>query len=230
MTPEQTKIDIDTLILSDIHLGFDLARVKDALAVLRKYKYRRLILNGDIFHGMDFKRLNRHHWHVLSAIRRATSSSDVIWIKGNHDHLVNILSNLLGVRIYNQYTWTEKGTKFICIHGHQFDRFISRNALISKLAVYLYNRVRRKEGKYHYITNFIKARTKSWLRLSSEVADGAISFALAHKANVIICGHTHLPMKMRKNGVYYYNGGSWVESPCSYITITGTEVKIEKID
>ena len=39
----------DTLILSDLHLGADMSRARDALRILRQLRYRRLILNGDIF-------------------------------------------------------------------------------------------------------------------------------------------------------------------------------------
>jgi metallophosphoesterase superfamily enzyme len=39
----------DTLIVSDLHLGADMSRARDALFILRQLRYRRLILNGDIF-------------------------------------------------------------------------------------------------------------------------------------------------------------------------------------
>ena len=39
----------DTLILSDVHLGADMSRARDALRVLQQNSYRRLILLGDIF-------------------------------------------------------------------------------------------------------------------------------------------------------------------------------------
>ena len=39
---------IDTLIVSDIHLGLDLSRPKKMLEAIDKYKFKRLILNGDI--------------------------------------------------------------------------------------------------------------------------------------------------------------------------------------
>ena len=50
---------IDTLILSDLHLGADMSRAREALRVLRRNKYRRLILLGDIFADLNFGRLKK---------------------------------------------------------------------------------------------------------------------------------------------------------------------------
>ena len=41
--------EVDTLIVSDVHLGTDLSRPDALLAVLKSYTFRRLILLGDIF-------------------------------------------------------------------------------------------------------------------------------------------------------------------------------------
>ena len=46
----------DTLLLSDVHLGSDISRARDALAVLDSCSYRRLILLGDIFSDLNFGR------------------------------------------------------------------------------------------------------------------------------------------------------------------------------
>lgn len=63
----------DTLLLSDVHLGSDISRARDALAVLESCTYRRLILLGDIFSDLNFGRLNGEHWMFL--FTRATSGS-----------------------------------------------------------------------------------------------------------------------------------------------------------
>ena len=46
----------DTLILSDLHLGADMSRAREALCVLKENRYRRLILLGDIFADLNFGR------------------------------------------------------------------------------------------------------------------------------------------------------------------------------
>jgi metallophosphoesterase superfamily enzyme len=57
----------DTLILSDLHLGADMSRAREALRVLQENQYRRLILLGDIFADLNFGRLKKEHWKFLAS-------------------------------------------------------------------------------------------------------------------------------------------------------------------
>src|SRR5579863_1170005 len=52
----------DTLILSDVHLGADTSRAREATCVLKENRFRRLILLGDIFADLNFRRLTKEHW------------------------------------------------------------------------------------------------------------------------------------------------------------------------
>ncbi|MFN5876361.1 MAG: hypothetical protein ACK45E_08790, partial [Ignavibacteria bacterium] len=45
------RLDVDTLIVSDIHLGSDVSRAKPLVQLLRTHTFKRLILNGDVFDG-----------------------------------------------------------------------------------------------------------------------------------------------------------------------------------
>jgi len=79
----------DTLILSDVHLGSELSRARDALDVLESHRFRRLILLGDIFADLNFRRLTSEHWMFLTHIRKLSNPKrrvEVVWVEGNHDH------------------------------------------------------------------------------------------------------------------------------------------------
>ncbi|MFZ0798307.1 MAG: metallophosphoesterase, partial [Terriglobales bacterium] len=88
----------DTLILSDLHLGADMSRAREALGVLRENQYRRLILLGDIFADLNFGRLKKEHWKFLGFIRKLSNPKRtvvVVWVEGNHDQgLAEIMSHL----------------------------------------------------------------------------------------------------------------------------------------
>jgi len=103
----------DTLILSDLHLGADISRARDAMRVLQQNRYRRLILNGDIFADLNFARLKKEHWKFLGFIRKLSNPKrnvEVVWVEGNHDHgLTQIMSHLVGVRAYHEYSWEYQG-------------------------------------------------------------------------------------------------------------------------
>ena len=113
----------DTLILSDLHLGADMSRAREALRVLRENQYRRLILLGDIFADLNFGRLKKEHWKFLGFIRKLSNPKrnvEVVWVEGNHDHgLAPIMSHLVGVRVYQEYQWQYQGLRHIAVHGHQ---------------------------------------------------------------------------------------------------------------
>src|SRR6202043_3448460 len=124
MTPQiyDTQID-DTLILSDLHLGADMSRAREALCVLRENQYRRLILLGDIFADLNFGRLKKEHWKFLGFIRKLSNAQrkvEVVWVEGNHDQrLTEIMSDLVGVRVRQEYQWDYQGLRRIAVHGPQ---------------------------------------------------------------------------------------------------------------
>jgi UDP-2,3-diacylglucosamine pyrophosphatase LpxH len=223
------KTKVDTLIISDIHLGFKFSRVAKLIAVLDGYRFKRLILNGDIFDDLNLTRLNSEHWEVLSLFRHLSKYAEVVWVIGNHDGRADILSRLIGVNVHNDYVWSAGKKKCLAIHGHQYDRFISQNPIISGLASVLFYFLKRFEGKNEIITDWIKKHNRSWLRLSDEVASGAIKYAKTRGANYVFCGHTHLARKLELSGIKYWNSGCWVESPSHLITLKGEQVVLKAI-
>src|SRR6266702_4077075 len=114
----------DTVILSDLHLGSEVSRAEAALQMLKAVSFSRLILLGDIFCDLNFRRLKKDHWQFLSLIRKLSNPKrglEVIWVEGNHDRgLAQLMSHLVGVRVYEEYSWHHRGVKYRGIHGHQF--------------------------------------------------------------------------------------------------------------
>ena len=111
----------NTLILSDLHLGAETSHAREATRVLKENRFQRLILLGDIFADLNFARLTKEHWKFLGYIRKLSNPKrniEVVWVEGNHDHgLTNIMSHLVGVRVYQRYAWQYDGLQHIAIHG-----------------------------------------------------------------------------------------------------------------
>src|SRR5215475_9929032 len=99
----------NTLILSDLHLGAETSHAREATSLLKEKRFERLILLGDIFADLNFARLTKDHWKFLGCIRKLSNPKrgiEVVWVEGNHDHgLANIMSHLVGVRVYQAYRW-----------------------------------------------------------------------------------------------------------------------------
>jgi len=225
----------DTLILSDLHLGADMSRAREALRVLQENQYRRLILLGDIFADLNFGRLKKEHWKFLGFIRKLSNPKrkvEVVWVEGNHDHgLSEIMSHLVGVRVYQEYQWEYHGIRHLAVHGHQFDGFVVSNVRVSYLiGTLLYLQLQKWDSKNKSLTRFLDRLGTSWQRLSAKVAAGALAHARHRQATRIFCGHTHAALHKRddQHGIDYYNCGAWIDAHPSYITVGDEGVQIHE--
>ena len=69
-------------------------------------------------------------------------------MEGNHDQgLTDIMSHLVGVRVYQQYVWNYAGVRHLAIHGHQFDRLVANNLRLNYLGTLLYLQLEKLDLK-----------------------------------------------------------------------------------
>ena len=222
----------DTLILSDLHLGSDVSRAEDAMELLETVDFRQLILLGDIFSDLDFRRLKREHWDFLSCIRRLSNPKQrrrIVWVEGNHDHgLSNVMSHLVGVPVYQRYVWEYGGKRHLAIHGHQFDRFVNENILLSRFFEKFYETSQRLDSEQQRLSRWFDRFSTRWLRLSDKVAEGALSYAAAGQAERVFCGHTHEALERTRGSIEYFNSGSWTDQRATFLTVDLKGVKIHE--
>jgi UDP-2,3-diacylglucosamine pyrophosphatase LpxH len=225
-------LQANTLILSDLHLGAETSHAREATRVLRESRFQRLILLGDIFADLNFARLTKDHWKFLGYIRKLSNPKrniEVVWVEGNHDHgLANIMSHLVGVRVYEHYSWEYRGLRHIAIHGHQFDGFQVNRVRLSRWGTSLYLQLQKLDFKSKPVARMIDRLNTRWLRMSRKVAEGALNYARHHDADRIFCGHTHQATHVEKDGIDYYNSGGWVDSKLTYLTIDEQGVQIHE--
>jgi UDP-2,3-diacylglucosamine pyrophosphatase LpxH len=224
----------NTLILSDLHLGAETSRAREATQLLKQSRFRRLILLGDIFADLNFARLTKDHWKFLGYIRKLSNPKrqiEVVWVEGNHDHgLANIMSHLVGVRVYEHYRWEYCGLRHIAIHGHQFDGFQVNRLRLSRWGTGLYLQLQKLDFKSKPVARLIDRLNTRWLRMSPKVSVGALAFARHHRAERIFCGHTHEALHAEQDGIDYYNSGAWVDSRLTYLTIDEKGVQIHEFN
>jgi UDP-2,3-diacylglucosamine pyrophosphatase LpxH len=220
----------DTIIISDLHLGSEVSRAKSALRLLKSASFNRLILLGDIFSDLNFGRLKKEHWQFLGYIRKLSNPKrqiEVVWVEGNHDHgLAQVMSHLVGIRVYQEYAWEFNGIRHLAIHGHQFDRFVSGNKVVSGFLSALHLAMQKMSFGKKRLTGFIERFDTVWLRLSAQVATGAIAHAKSRNAQRVFCGHTHEALSLKRDGIEYYNTGSWTQDKATYIAIDQSGVRV----
>ena len=88
---------------------------------------RELVINGDIFDDLNFKRLTKRHFACLKIIRRNSDRDDfhLVWVRGNHDGPADIISHIVGVDILDEYVYSNGRLQLLILHGDQFDTFIT---------------------------------------------------------------------------------------------------------
>lgn len=221
----------DAVIVSDLHLGSNVCQAKrlaDFFGQIHSGEIltKQLILNGDVFDSWDFRRLNKHHWKVLSAIRSLSDHVRTIWLNGNHDGPAEIISHLLGVEVAEEYIFESGDKKVLALHGDRFDNFIADHPILTCFADRLY----RWLQKIHvYWARNAKRCSKTFLRCSDQIEVRAKEYASKKGCDIVCCGHTHLEMA-RPGPVGYFNSGCWTEIPCTYLCVINGNVEVKHFE
>lgn len=224
----------DAIVISDLHLGSGVCQAKaivDFLEMIyfRRLRTQRLILNGDVFDSIDFRRLKKSHWKVLSLLRKLADEIDVVWVCGNHDGSAEVVSHLLGLEVVDEIVVQSGDKQVLLLHGHQFDQFIDRYPMATRLADNLY-RVLQKIDRSHRFAKMAKRRSKTFLRSTEKIRSGAVNRAKELDADVVCCGHTHLPVAFPEDPLPYFNSGCWTETPCHYLSLADGVVSLHAFD
>lgn len=213
----------DAVIISDLHLGSEVCQARELCDFLDGVRARRLILAGDVFDSLDFRRLRKHHWGVLSKIRSMSDETEVVWINGNHDGSAEIVSHLLGTPVVDEYVFTTGGLKVLVLHGHVFDRFIADHPFLTRAGDWFYRTLQRLDTS-HTWARVAKHSSKQYLRCRQQIKDSAVEYARRCGCDVVVCGHVHAAEEDVGKG--YYNCGCWTEKPQHYLTVRGGQIKL----
>jgi UDP-2,3-diacylglucosamine pyrophosphatase LpxH len=221
---------LDAVILSDLHLGSDNSQARPLSRLLqtihdRELPTARLILNGDVFDSIDFRRLKKHHWKVLSLVRKLSDEVETIWICGNHDGSADIISHLLGVEVRDDYVLETGGRRVLLFHGHVFDEFLDNHPILSRVADAVYFFLQWID-RSHYLAKVAKKGSKTFLRCAKKIEEGAIALAAKRGCDAVCCGHTHHAVVNTDGPVHYFNSGCWTEKPCTYLTVQDGDIRL----
>ena len=177
-----------------------------------------------------FRRLTKEHWELLSHIRKLSNPKrkvEVVWVEGNHDlGLTEVMSHLVGVKVYQEYQWKYAGKRYLAIHGHQYDSFLVCNASLSAAGEWVYMYLQKLDSKSKLISRFLDRQNSKWMRLSPKVATGALAYARLRGVDVVFCGHTHMAMQAQSKGIRYFNSGCWTTEDPTYITVDELGVEV----
>jgi UDP-2,3-diacylglucosamine pyrophosphatase LpxH len=220
----------DCLVISDLHLGSDICQAKllEEFLTWAVEHCDQLVINGDIFDDLNFKRLTKRHFACLKVIRRNTDRTDfrLVWVRGNHDGPIDIISHVVGVDIQDEYVFDNHRIRLLILHGDQFDTIVTFSPLLTDLACAVFYFIQK--WMPHKASRFIRRISKKFQRNSQLIERRAVEYARDRGFHFVTCGHTHLPFVARHDDVLYLNSGTWTESPpCPFVSVLGEEVRLE---
>ncbi|HKI19854.1 MAG TPA: UDP-2,3-diacylglucosamine diphosphatase [Isosphaeraceae bacterium] len=229
LAPQTDASHYDCLVISDLHLGSDVCQAKllEEFLLWAVEHCDQLVINGDIFDDLNFKRLTKRHFACLKIIRRNSDRDDfhLVWVRGNHDGPADIVSHIVGVEILDEYVYRNHQIQLLILHGDQFDAFTTDYPWLTEIACGLFYFIQKYMP--HRAARWIRRGTKRWQRNSELIERRAVEYARSHGFRYVTCGHTHLAKETRHDDVRYVNSGTWTESPpCPFVAVSGSEVRL----
>jgi UDP-2,3-diacylglucosamine pyrophosphatase LpxH len=226
--PESTIYDC--IVISDLHLGSDVcqARLLEEFLIWAVDHCRELVINGDIFDDLNFKRLTKRHFACLKVIRRNSDRDDlrVVWVRGNHDGPADIVGHIVGVDILDEYVYDNGDVRLLILHGDQFDTITTGFPLLTEVACGVFYFIQK--WMPHSAARWIRRISKKFQRNSQLIQRRASEYAAGRGFRFITCGHTHLPLVAESEGVLYLNSGTWTEAPpCPFVVVHGGDIWLD---
>jgi UDP-2,3-diacylglucosamine pyrophosphatase LpxH len=237
-------VKVRTLFLSDIHLGYKHARVRELSEFLKGIDADRIVLVGDIIDALSLgQRLfwTVEHTNVVRALlAKRRSGARLIYIPGNHDASLAMFAEVLNDQLEVHREWVHRtalGKRLLVTHGDRFDGIVTCAPWLTRLGDALYyvvvalshgvNNLRSRMGKpYWPFVERIKLGIGTSLRYIERFEEVATSHARAEGYDGIVCGHIHRANLRQIDGTVYCNTGDWVESCSALIETLDGELQL----
>jgi UDP-2,3-diacylglucosamine pyrophosphatase LpxH len=216
--------------ISDFHLGTQGCRAATLLDFLQHHSAENLYLVGDIVDGW-----NRGRSWSFDSTQKAVVEEIANWRKrgsrievlpGNHDDssAADLVEALFGIlpRQAELIHRTADGRRMLVAHGHQFDRSPTSGRWLKGSHAYTVAlRINQWYGREwatrsqqpHSLSAYLRHRVKKVVRYLTDFDDRAVFEAVRrHRADGLICGHTHRAEQRLIGPIWYINDGDWVEN------------------
>lgn len=223
---------VDTVVISDVHLGTYGCHAKELVHYLRSIRAKRILLNGDIIDIWQFSKSyfpNSHMKVLKELMRHLSKGTEIYYIPGNHDEM---LRKFVGQRIGNfvidnKVVLDLDGKKTWVFHGDVFDVSMKHSKWIAKLGgmgydlLILFNRgvnlLLEKMGREKVsLSKKVKDSVKAAIAHVNDFENTVSEIGIESGYDHVICGHIHRPeittITTNKGSIEYMNSGDWVEN------------------
>ncbi len=227
-----SKRNLDVVVISDVHLGTYGCHAKELLNYLKSINPNIVILNGDI---IDIWQFNKRYWpkshmkvikHLVGWI---SQNKQVYYITGNHDEMLRKFQGFQMGSFYlkNKLVLELDGYKNWFFHGDVFDVTMKHSKWITKLGAVGYDGLILVNRSINGILRFlgrdkislskkVKGKVKSAIQYINNFEHTVAHIAIENNFDHVICGHIHQPeiksIEVKQGGVIYLNSGDWIEN------------------
>ncbi len=231
MRKESRRV-VDTVVISDVHLGTYGCHANELVNYLRSIRPKRLVLNGDIIDIWQFSKsyFPPAHMKVVKELMKHLSKGvEVYYIPGNHDEM---LRKFVGQRmgnliIENKIVLELDGKRTWIFHGDVFDVSMKHSKWIAKLGGFGYdllilvnraiNIMLEKMGRDKVsLSKKVKDSVKAAIAHVNDFENTVSEIGIDNGYDHVICGHIHRPeittITTENGTIEYMNSGDWVEN------------------
>jgi predicted phosphodiesterase len=215
-------------VISDLHLGpgdrSDIFRHEDSQFVrfltFLEGNFERIVLLGDIWETLtptwdrDPARALLKAREAHPEIARRFESSRYTYVHGNHD----LVAGAFGVP--EEIMLRHGGTRILFTHGHHHDVLIRKARWLSELGVWLGGWILRSGLQSMYRLCAALDQSRSAPTVPPErctFQKWALSEAQDRGADVVVTGHTHIPLRAEHGNALFLNSGSCSEGQYSFL-------------
>ena len=214
---------IESLFISDIHLGSKGSNPKECLEVLKLYEPEYLFIVGDFIDGWLLKKRfywDQHHTNLLrKVLSYSKNGTKVIYVTGNHDDFLRDFTpfNMGNIEVVDEYKWKD----MFITHGDLYDGIVKLKWLGKlgswgyELALFI-DRTIKKMGYKKSLSKYLKNNVKNAVKFITDFESQLVYQAKERDCKGVICGHIHNPTYDIIKGLHYLNCGDFVENN-SYI-------------
>ena len=236
---EPLGISCRAIFISDLHLGTRGCQAEALLSFLRHYHCEYLYLVGDILDLWQLKRRwywpPEHNTVVQKILRLARHGVQVRYVRGNHDPVFEMLSDLVpiegesillgDIQILDHCVHeTADGRRLWVIHGDQFDVTMRYAPWLTRLGDHGYTLLLFINRRYQWavrriglhsrwsLSAAIKRRVKQAVQFIGDYEQVLAQACRREGYEGVVCGHIHHAEIKEIEGILYHNDGDWVES------------------
>jgi predicted phosphodiesterase len=218
-------------VISDLHLGpgdrSDLFRHEDErflgfLAFLER-NFEKIVLLGDVWETLtptwplDPKDALRRCRDAHPEIARRFERPQYTYVHGNHDIVAGRAEN-----VPEELLLTHGSTRILFTHGHHHDVLIRRARWLSELGVWLGGWLLRLGLQSVYRLMDAVDHLRSGVAPAPDRCTfqrWAVSLAEQRSADVVVTGHTHVPLRQEHPKALFLNSGSCSHGQFSFLSI-----------